>query len=251
MSGSEILTPGEVAAAPKPTRATMLRYRAKLALREPTTLIGILAAVLFAYLIVVPVISLLLDAGRVQLGDERRTEAETGSFTLYYITRTLTSPVATQMFWQPLVNTFTVAFSVIAISLFIGCILAYLLSRTDMFARRWFATALIVPFMLPSWTFALAWTTLFKNRSVGGRPGWLESMGITPPDWLAYGQVPVTVILALHYTPFVILLFGNALRRLDSQLEDSARILGAGRRVVALQIVMPLMLPSLMSAIIL
>lgn len=229
----------------------MLRYRAKLALREPTTLIGVLAAVLFAYLIVVPVISLLLDAGRVQLGDERRTGGETGSFTLYYIIRTLTSPVAQQMFWQPLVNTFTVGFSVIAISLFIGCILAWLLSRTDMFARRWFATALIVPFMLPSWTFALAWTTLFKNRSVGGRPGWLESMGITPPDWLAYGQVPVTVILALHYTPFVILLFGNALRRLDSQLEDSARILGAGRRVVAFQIVMPLMLPSLMSAIIL
>jgi iron(III) transport system permease protein len=188
------------------------RYRAE------DELIGILAAVLFAYLIVVPVISLLLEAGRVQLGDERRTGGDTGSFTLYYITRTLTSPVATQMSWQPLVNTFTVAFSVIAISLFIGCILAWLLSRTDMFARRWFATALIVPFMLPSWTFALAWTTLLRNRSVGGRPGWLESMGVTPPDWLAYGQVPVTVILALHYTPFVILLFGNALRRRDSQL---------------------------------
>jgi iron(III) transport system permease protein len=73
----------------------------------------------------------------------------------------------------------------------------------------------------------------------------------THPDWLAYGQVPITIILALHYTPFVILLFGNALRRFDSQLEDSARILGAGRGIVARQIILPLMLPALMSAVIL
>jgi iron(III) transport system permease protein len=38
-------------------------------------------------------------------------------------------------------------------------------------------------------------------------------MGLTPPDWLAYGALPITIILALHYTPFVILLFGSALRR--------------------------------------
>ena len=82
--------------------------------------------------------------------------------------------------------------------------------------------------MLPTWTFALAWSTMFKNRTVGGQPGWLESLGITPPDWLAYGGVPIIIILTLYYSPFVILLFGNALRRFDSQLEDSARVLGAG-----------------------
>ena len=240
--------PGRVA---KPSRGTLLRYRAKIALREPTTLIGILVALLFAYLIVVPILSLLMDAGRVQFGDERRVGEPPGSFTLYYVMRTLTSPVASDLFWKPLVNTFTISFSVIGISLFIGCILARLLSRTDMFARRWFATALIVPYMLPAWTFALAWTTLFKNRSVGGQQGWMENLGFSPPDWLAYGQVPITIILALHYTPFVILLVGNALRRFDSQLEDSARILGAGSRVVAWQIILPLMLPSLMSAVIL
>jgi iron(III) transport system permease protein len=115
----------------------------------------------------------------------------------------------------------------------VGGSLAWLLSRTDMFGRRWFATALIVPYMLPAWTFALAWTTLFKNRTVGGQPGWLEAMGFTPPDWLSYGRLPVIIILALHYSPFIILLFGNALRRFDSQLEDSARILGAGRLTVS------------------
>lgn len=207
--------------------------------------------VLFAYLIVVPIVALLHDSVEVQFGDVRRAKAEVGDWTSYYLTRTLTSPIARILFWEPLTHTMSVAFGVIAISLPIGAVLAWLLSRTDMWGRRWFATALIVPYMLPSWTFALAWRTVFRNRTVGGQQGWLEHLGFTPPDWLAYGQFPITIILALHYTPFVILLFGNALQRFDSQLEDSARILGANPRTVARKIIIPLLLPSLLSATVL
>lgn len=227
------------------------RYRLKVAMREPTTLIGILIALLFTYLIVVPIISIVLDSVMVQFGHERRLGKDVGALTFYYMDRAFFSPVATDLFWRPLLNTLTVAFGAIALSLVIGTILAWLISRTDMFGRRWFATALIVPYMLPAWTFALAWTTLFKNRTVGGQPGWFEAVGLTPPDWLAYGRFPIIIILALHYTPFVILLLGSALRRFDSQLEDSARILGASRYQVAIQIIMPLMRPALMSSMVL
>lgn len=227
------------------------RYRFKVALREPTTLIGVLTALIFTYLIVVPIISIVLDAVRVQFGHERRLSKDVGDLTLYYIDRAFFSPVATDLFWRPLFNTLTVALGAISLSLVIGTVLAWLISRTDMFGRRWFATALIVPYMLPAWTFALAWTTLFKNRTIGGQPGWFEAIGLTPPDWVAYGRFPITIILALHYTPFVILLFGSALRRFDSQLEDSARILGAHRYQVAIQIILPLMRPALMSSMVL
>ncbi|MFS8049232.1 ABC transporter permease [Rhizobium sp. BR 314] len=242
--------PGERSAA-RPSGWQAWRYRLKVAMREPTTLIGIMTALLFTYLIVVPIISIIFDAVRVQFGHERRLGKEVGAFTFYYLDRTFFSPVATDLFWHPLLNTLTVALGAIILSLAIGTILAWLISRTDMFGRRWFATALIVPYMLPAWTFALAWTTLFKNRTIGGQPGWLEAMGMTPPDWVAYGRFPITIILALHYTPFVILLFGSALRRFDSQLEDSARILGARRHQVALQVILPLMRPALLSSMVL
>lgn len=234
-----------------PSLRNRLRYQFRLTMREPTTVIGILMALLFAYLIVVPILSILMDSATVQFGDERRTKSELGSATLYYLTRTLTSPVARDLFWEPLLNTLMVAAGAIVISMLVGGVLGWLIARTDMFGRRWFATALIVPYMLPAWTFALAWSTLFKNRTVGGQQGWFEAMGFTPPDWLAYGQFPITVILALHYTPFVILLFGSALRRFDSQLEDSARILGASNATVAWQVILPLMRPALMSAVVL
>ena len=190
--------------------------------------------VLFAYLVIVPIVTLLHDAVEVQFGDARRAGSEVGTWTFYYLNRTLASPIAEILFWKPLVHTLSVATGVILISLSIGVPLAWLLSRSDMYGRRWFATALIIPYMLPSWTFALAWRTLFRNRTVGGQQGWLESLGFAPPDWLAYGQVPITIILALHYAPFVILLLGNALRSFDSQLEESARILGARSGTVAL-----------------
>jgi iron(III) transport system permease protein len=225
------------------------KYRLKIALREPTAAIGILAAILFSYLIVAPIVSLLADAFRVQFADSMRIGQSAGSFTFYNLARVFKSIVAPDILWYPLVHTISVALGAMAIALVVGGILAWLVSRTDVLGRKWFATALIVPYMLPSWTIALAWSSIFLNRTVGGQPGWMESLGFEPPDWLAYGQLPITIVLALHYTPFVILLFGNALRSFDSQLEDSARMLGARASVVARRIIIPLMRPSLLSAV--
>ncbi|WP_252108618.1 MULTISPECIES: iron ABC transporter permease [unclassified Halomonas] len=227
------------------------RWGVPLSLKHPATLLGLGLLALFGYLILAPVVSILLDAVHVNFGDAGRIGSPQGSLTLNYLQRVFTSPVSHRLFWQPLLNTLLVSLAAMSIAMLIGGVMAWLLSRTDLWGRGWFSTALIVPFMLPTWTFALAWTTLFKNRSTGGQPGWLESMGIESPDWLAYGALPMILILALHYIPLVILLFGNALRRFDAQLEDSARILGASRSTVAFRIVLPLMRPALMSAMVL
>lgn len=58
------------------------RYRLTIGWREPTTVIGVLMVLLFAYLIVVPIVTLLYDAVEVQFGDARRTKSELGDWTL-------------------------------------------------------------------------------------------------------------------------------------------------------------------------
>nr|WP_248396439.1 iron ABC transporter permease [Vibrio cyclitrophicus] len=225
-----------------------IRYRLQLIAQTPTSIMGFLLLVIFGYFIAVPVLSLLFDAVQVQFGDERRIGHLTGEWTDYYLVRTLLSPISESLFWLPLSHTLRVSLGVIVISLSLGSVLAWLVSRSDMFGKKWFATALIVPYMLPAWTFAMAWSTIFRNRTTGGQQGWLENLGITTPDWLAYGELPIIVILSLNYIPFVILLLGNALRSFDSQLEDSARILGAKPRTITFKIIVPLMMPALMSA---
>jgi iron(III) transport system permease protein len=224
------------------------RYRMSVAIRHPASIIGIVLLAIFAYLIVAPVISLLLSGVQVAYGDEGKTGGATGSFTAYYFQRLFTSAVAPLMFYIPLANTMMVSLAAIVLALFIGLPVAWLLARTDLPARRWFATALIVPYMLPAWTFALAWTTVFKNRSSGGQAGWLEAAGITPPDWLAHGPVPIVIIFALHFTPFVILLVTNAIKNLPDELDEAARMLGARRSDRLRRISLPLLRPAVLSA---
>ncbi|WP_373237563.1 ABC transporter permease [Cohaesibacter celericrescens] len=228
--------------------AKRLWYNSRNWAGDPTATLGLILSLLAAYLILAPVLLMLWDAITVDFADQVRTGKLEGAFTTYYFERALTSPIAKYIFWGPLINTALVSLVVICSTLLIGGILGWLVSRTDLLGRRWFSTALIVPYMVPSWTFALAWMSIFKNRTMGGLPGWLESLGFTPPDWLAYGFLPIAVILSLHYVPFVILLVGNALRQFDSQLEESARTLGASPLVVARKIIFPLLRPSIISA---
>lgn len=223
-------------------------YRARTWLSEPTIVFSLILSVFFAYLILSPVLLMLFDSITIDFADKSRAGGETGTLTLYYFRRVLSSRISQYIFWIPLLNTAIVSLCVIVITLTLGSILGWLVSRTDLLGKRWFSTALVVPYMVPSWTFALAWLAIFRNRTTGGLNGWVESLGLNPPDWLSYGIVPITIILALHYVPFVILLVGNALRQFDSQLEDSARIMGATPRIVALKIILPLLRPSIISA---
>lgn len=224
-----------------------MRHQLAVASSDPVIAIGLVLAAVFALLILAPVISILVNVAIVQIGDAARTRAPEGAWTAYYLTRAFASRMSGILLWQPLLNTASVAIGAIVISMSVGGLLAWLVNRTELPGRGWFSTALIIPFMLPTWTLALAWTTIFKNRTVGGQPGWLENLGFATPDWLAYGRLPMIIILSLHYAPFVILILGSALQRFDAQLEDSARILGASRRRVAFQIVLPLMRPALLS----
>jgi iron(III) transport system permease protein len=225
-------------------RLLYLRY-------DPTQILAGVLTVVLAYLVLAPIGAMLLTAFRVQFRDVTQVGQPVGEFTLYYLERVFASRVSSLLFWTPLVNTIMVAVLVLLLSLIMGILTAWLIVRSDMPAPRWLASGMIIPYVLPSWTFALAWLSIFKNRRIAGVPGIAESFGASPPDWLAYGLLPIVICLAFHYYPLVFLLFGGALRSLDSQLEESARILNASRAAILRRIVMPLMLPALMSAILL
>ena len=173
-----------------PSRRRFPGYSWRVALKHPATVLGLVLLALFAYLIIAPVASLLLSSIQVAFGDEMATGQQAGSWTTHYFERVFADAVSPIIFYRPLLNTLMVAGMSIMGALIIGLPAAWLISRTDLLGRRWFSTALLIPYMLPAWTFALAWTTLFKNREVGGGIGWLESLGVTPPNWLAYGMLP-------------------------------------------------------------
>ncbi|MCD8547567.1 MAG: hypothetical protein LRY38_03775 [Aeromonadaceae bacterium] len=118
-----------------------LRYQGLQLRQNPTSLLGLGLLLLFGYFIAVPVVSLLLDGVQVQFGDERRLGADTGAWTWHYLERTLFSAVAQSQFWTPLGHTLRIALWVVLLCLLVGGLLAWLLTRSDLPARRWLATA--------------------------------------------------------------------------------------------------------------
>ena len=76
-------------------------------------------------------------------------------------------------------------------------------------------------------------------------------LGTAPPEWLSYGAFPISLTLAIHYFPFAYLLVAGALATIDSQMEESALISGAGRLMTLRRITFPVVAPAFVAAFIL
>ena len=110
----------------------------------------------------------------------------------------------------------------------------------------------MVPYILPSWYLSMAWLTIFKNNRSGGTLGFLQAIfNINPPDWLAYGMLPIIITLSLHYYAYTFLLVSSALSSLGGDLEEIAEIKGAKRLTIFRKITLPLILPAVLSSFIL
>lgn len=218
---------------------------------DPTKAIAVIVGLLLAYLVIGPIVSILLDTVRLHPGDALQLGATSGDWTTFYLDRTFASSVSATKFWLPLLRTLFVGIAAAFLAIALGLAMAWLVVGTNIRGRKALGSLLVIPYMLPSWTFGSAWITVFKNRKQGGSPGFMETLGWTPPDWVAYGPFPMILTLAMSYFPFAFLLYSNALRGIDNRLEEAARILGASRAQIFRKVIFPLLLPSTMSAVLL
>lgn len=222
-------------------------------LSRPYVVLGLILTAIIAYLVITPFFVMIQTTFTWQLEDRRLVSGIIpGDFTLFHWGRVFNSAISESMLYQPLWNTLWTSIAVSVLALSIGCLLAWLVVRTDLPLRGFISKVAVIPYMLPSWTIALAWIVVFKNDRIGGAPGMLQSaFGITPPDWLSYGPIPIIITLSLHYYSFAYLLVSGALQTLDARLEESGEILGASRWQVMRKITLPLVLPAILSAFIL
>ena len=208
--------------------------------------------VLMIYLIVIPLYRMVATTLTFQEKDIiTHPDAIVGQFTLIHWVRMLTSKISKIILYAPLQHSLVVSAGATAIAMVLGCLMAWFVIRTDMPGRKIINTLAIVPYMMPSWTISMAWTVLFKNRTIGGGQGLLEFLlGKGPPDWFAYGPVPIMISSGLHYYTFFFLFVSAALMSIDSNLEEAGAISGASRWRILRKITFPLVLPALLSGFI-
>ena len=233
------------------SKSRRLKNQIKAVVTNPYNVIVLIAIVMLTYLIVLPLLDMISTSFTLAQKDARLAGGAAGDFTLYYWQRLLGSSLTKQMLLQPLLNSLLIGVCVSFFAIMIGSVLAWLMVRTDLPFKPFFSLAVIIPYMIPSWCKSQAWLTMFKTERIGGAPGFLMSMGINVPDWLAYGPVAIIAVLSLHYYAYAYLLVSAALNSINSELEEMGEIQGAGKATILRKITLPLVLPSMLSAIIL
>jgi iron(III) transport system permease protein len=208
---------------------------------------------ILVYLTILPLFSIAGDTFTVHSSEARRIRGSSvGDFTFYHWTYVFTGRASENLFYKPLFNTILVSLATCAFALIVGGLFAWLITRTDMRFKKIVSTLIIFPYIMPSWTLAMAWLNFFKNKSIGGVPGLFTTLtGIATPDWFAYGFFPIVFVLGLHYAPFAYILIGGILRNMDANLEEAAVILKTSRFKIIRKITIPIIMPAVLSTFLL
>ena len=167
--------------------------------------------------------------------------------------RRVTQSVASVYLWTPLLNSVLVSVFACLGAILYGGIFAYLVTRTDLKWKRYLSSVFIFPYIMPQWTLAMLWKSLFNsNAASGGSDGLFASvLGLYLPKWWCEGLFPVSVVLALHYAPFAYILIGGIFRNMDASLEEAAMILNTPGWKTFLRVTLPLVKPAILSTVLL
>lgn len=234
------------------SKSRRLKNQIKAVVTNPYNIIVLIAVVLLVYLIVLPLLDMIATTFELAQRDIRAVGGgEAGDFTLYYWQRLLASELSWTMLIKPLLNSLVIGVCVSVCAILLGSILAWLMVRSDLPFKKFFSLAVIIPYMIPSWCKSQAWLSMFKTARLGGAPGFMASLGLDVPEWLAYGPVAIIIVLTLHYYAYTYLLVSSALNSINSELEEMGEIQGAGKAMILRKITLPLVLPAILSAVIL
>ena len=234
------------------SKSRRLKNQIKAVVTNPYNSIVLIAVVLLVYLIVLPLLDMIATTFELAQRDIRAVGGgKAGDFTLYYWQRLLASELSWTMLIKPLINSLVIGVCVSVCAILLGSILAWLMVRSDLPFKKFFSLAVIIPYMIPSWCKSQAWLSMFKTARLGGAPGFMASLGLDVPEWLAYGPVAIIIVLTLHYYAYTYLLVSSALNSINSELEEMGEIQGAGKAMILRKITLPLVLPAILSAVIL
>ncbi len=222
--------------------------------RKPHNVILVILAVALSFLTLFPLLSLVRDSFVVHPSEVMTVKgAKVGELTFFHWRKVFASGLTSaNMLYKPLWNTVKTSLGSCAIAILLGGSIAWLVTRSDLRWKSFISVVFIFPYIMPSWTLAMAWLNFFRNRLIGGAPGLFTALtGIETANWFAYGAFPIIVVQGLHYAPFAYILIGGILRNMDANLEEAATILKASRFKILRRITLPIVMPAVLSTFLL
>ena len=233
----------------RPFSKTRLKNQILNVVKNPFNMIVAVSMVILFCLIVIPLLQMIASTFTAAKGEIKRIGGNVGDFTLYYWKYLLVGKLSGATLWGPLKNSLVVGLFTVLVSVPLGSVLGWLVVRSDLPGKKLIGMLVVIPYMIPSWCKALSWLAVFRNKTSGSL-GFLAGLGIPIPDWLAYGPVAIVLCMSLHYYAFSYIHVSSALRSINSELEEMGEICGANKVQILKSITLPLVLPSILSAVV-
>jgi iron(III) transport system permease protein len=149
-------------------------------------------------------------------------------------------------------NSFSLAIARQSIATVIGILLAWLIARTDVPLSGWLEFSFWISYFIPSLPVALGWILLMDPK-YGLINDWLASLPfIEGPLFNVYSFWGIVwVHLSASTIAIKVMLLTPAFRNLDAALEEASHVAGAGSLKTLLRIAAPIMMPTILVALIL
>lgn len=164
--------------------------------------------------------------------------------TLAHYTRFFEVDLYLRVFW----NTLRISLVTSAFAIVLGYPVAIVMARSGRIVSRLIALIVIAPLIVSVVVRSYGWQLILANTPAGLLNWVLMSLGITSaPLAILYSETAV-VIGSLHvFFPMMVLPLASALGKIDPNLEDCARTLGAPWWKVFTRVTLPLSVPGLVA----
>lgn len=144
-----------------------------------------------------------------------------------------------------LLNTLYVSLLSSGMTMVFGCLLAWILSRTNVPGRGILEQLMGLPYYVTPLLGALAWAALGGPRSGLLNQLWY-AMGGRAPLINVYSPSGIAWVMALFEGSVAFVMISAAMKSMDPALEESSQVLGAGKLQTAVRITLPLMTPAIL-----
>lgn len=151
--------------------------------------------------------------------------------------QTVTEPRTLAAVWLTLKTSF---YAMLA-NVFFGTLTAWVLVRYDFWGKNIVNALVDLPFALPTAVTGVALATLYAPNGWMGH--WFEPFGIK----IAFTPTGIWIALIVVSLPFIVRAIQPVLEELSSEYEEAAATLGANRMTVFRRILLPEMLPALVT----
>ncbi|MBI2000881.1 MAG: iron ABC transporter permease [candidate division NC10 bacterium] len=151
----------------------------------------------------------------------------------------------------PILNSFVLAASVGGLSVALGLPIAWALARTSMPLRGLVRALVVAAFVTPSFLGAMAWIILAGPNAGLLNMAFRALTGAQAPLVNIFSMGGLIFVVTLSAVPIVVIMAVGALQALTPDMEEAARIAGAGPLAVARTITLPLIAPAILGAFLL